>query len=69
MELKDIQAAISDVERSMRKVKNKIDYRDSVIAAQQREVDELRVEYGSLVDRYTALVAEEQRIIRPGSVT
>lgn len=68
MTLDDIRSAIADVERSMKKARNKIEYREKVIRETEVEVVGLRREYEELVDRYADLVAQEQKIVRPGSV-
>lgn len=65
--LADVQSAIADVEREMKKLRNKIAYRERTVQALLGEIEPMKREEADLVDRYVRLVAEEQEIIRPES--
>lgn len=62
MDLDTVRAAINDIERDLKKVANKIEYRERVIRNTQAEIAELRRDREDLVDRYTVLVAQEREL-------
>lgn len=60
MDLATVQAALADLERSMKKVGNKIKYREKVISDAEAELRELKREHEDLVDKHIELGAVER---------
>lgn len=62
MDLETVQAALAETERELKKLNNKIAYREKVIAETYAEVGELRLKAAFLTDRYETLVVEERKL-------
>lgn len=60
MDLATVQAALADLERSMKKIGNKIDYRERIIRNTEAEIRELKREHEDLVDKHIELGAVER---------
>lgn len=62
MDLATVQAALADLERSMKRVGNKIKYREKVISDTEAELRKLKREHEDLVDKHIELGAVERRL-------
>lgn len=63
MELRDVQAALAELERQQKKLGNRIAHREKLVADAQADIRRMRRELEDLVDRHIALGSEERKII------
>lgn len=68
MDLKEIQAAIAELDRQRQKLNRQIEHREGEAAKRLDEAKAFKRELSDVVDRWVNLIAEEQKIVRPGSV-
>lgn len=68
MDLKEIQAAIAELDRQRVKLNKQIAHRQTEADKRLAEVEAFKHELADVVDRWLNLILEEQKIVRPGSV-
>jgi hypothetical protein len=62
MDLETVRAAVNDIERDLKKLRNKIAYREKVVADTLGEIAALRVDEERMTGRYIDLVTREREL-------
>lgn len=66
MDLETVRAAVNDIERQLKKIRNMIAYREKIIVDTNIELGVMKRSEEALTDRYVELVAEERRLKEQG---